>query len=336
MSEAGTPRYDVAAVGNALVDIITNTNDAFLAAEGIHKNAMQLVSAEQSDALYGKIGPAIETSGGSAANTLTGIASLGGKVAFMGKVKDDQLGKIFRHDMKAQSVHFSTTPVPDVANGPYAGISTGRCIILVTPDAARSMNTYLGISVEFEPEDIDPTLLQHSTITYLEGYLFDRPAAKRAFYQAAGIVKTAGKQLAITLSDTFCVERHREEFLHLIADHVDILFANEAELLALYQTQDLEAALNNVRQHTEIAAITRGEKGAVIIGHGERHDVAAAPVERVVDTTGAGDLFAAGFLYGVTHGKDLAEAGRIGVIAASEVISHYGPRPQVKLSTLLG
>ncbi|MBV8061778.1 MAG: adenosine kinase [Alphaproteobacteria bacterium] len=327
--------FDVVAIGNALVDIIAEADDAFLVEQDIAKNAMNLVSAGRSGDLYDKIGPAVETSGGSAANTMTGIASLGGKAAFMGKVKEDQLGTIFRHDMHAQGVYFSTHPVPDNQHGPYAGISTGRCIILVTPDAARSMNTYLGISVEFEPQDINADILQRSQITYLEGYLFDRPAAKRAFYQATDIVKQAKKTMALTLSDLFCVERHRAEFHDLVQNHIDILFANEAEILALYQTNDFNSAIAEVRKHTGIAVVTRGEKGAVITNSDAVHEVPAAPVDKVIDTTGAGDLYAAGFLYGITHGKSLPEAGRIGAIAAAEVISHYGPRPLVKLSDLI-
>lgn len=327
--------FDVAAIGNALVDIIAETDDAFLQQEGIAKNVMTLVSPGRAAELHGKISGNVKiSSGGSAANTMAGIASLGGKPAFLGKVKGDQLGEIFRNDMRAEGVHFGSTPVPD-HNTQHAGASTGRCIIFVTPDAKRSMNTDLGVSVDFEGEDVNTDILQRSKITYLEGYLFDRPAAKEAFYHAAAIVKAAGKKLAMTLSDTFCVNRHRDEFLAFIESDVDILFGNEEEILALYQTKDLDAALAALRQHTPIAVITRGARGAVIASGDQTYDVPAVPVDHVIDTTGAGDQFAAGVLYGLTHGKSLPEAGHIGAIAASEVISHYGPRPQVPLKQLL-
>lgn len=321
--------FHVTAIGNALVDIIADAPDSFLTTHQIAKSAMTLIDTERAEKLYTAIGPAVEMSGGSAANTVAGIASLGGKAAFMGKVKADQLGEIFRHDLQAQGVHFATAPSKDSTT------PTGRCLILVTPDAERSMNTFLGAAVEFGPTDIDAAVIRDSQVTYLEGYLFDPPEAKKAFHRAAEIVRASGRQLALTLSDTFCVERHRAEFLALTKDHVDILFANQSELLALYQTQDLNKAIESARAHCKIAITTLSAKGAIIAASSETVEVPTVPVAKPVDTTGAGDLFAAGFLFGVTHGKTLAEAGHIGAIAASEVISHYGPRPQRKLEELI-
>jgi len=323
------PTYDVAAIGNALVDIIADASDAFLQTHGIAKGGMMLVDADRASMLYSAIGPAVEMSGGSAANTVAGIASFGGKAAFMGKVKADQLGGIYRHDLTAQGVHFATPPS-------HTETPTGRCLILVTPDAERSMNTYLGAAVEFGVGDVDEATLRAASITYLEGYLFDPPEAKRAFRHAAAIVRDAGRQLALTLSDVFCVERHRAEFIDLIAADVDILFANQNELLALYQTQDLNTAIDAARKHCKIAVTTRSAKGAIIAAGNETVEVAAVPPVKLVDTTGAGDLFAAGFLYGHTHGKTLAESGHYGALAASEIISHYGPRAQRALKGLVG
>lgn len=323
------PAFHVAAIGNALVDVIADATDDFLKSHGIGKSTMTLVDAERAAKLYTAIGPAVEMSGGSAANTVAGIASLGGKTAFMGKVNADQLGTIYRHDLKAQGVHFATAP------SDKAGTPTGRCLVLVTPDAERSMNTFLGAAVEFGPADVDAATLRDSQITYLEGYLFDPPEAKKAFRHAAGIVREAGRKLALTLSDVFCVERHRAEFLHLIKNDVDILFANQNELLALYETQDLNEAIDAAAAHCEIAVTTRSAKGAIIATDTETIEVAAVPVAKLVDTTGAGDLFAAGFLHGLTQGKALAEAGHIGAICASEVIGQYGPRPKRKLKELL-
>ncbi|MDP9126915.1 MAG: adenosine kinase [Pseudomonadota bacterium] len=322
------PAFDVCAIGNALVDVIADATEDFLKAHGIAKGAMTLIDAERAGTLYDMIGPAVEMSGGSAGNTVAGIASLGGKPAYMGKVKADQLGAIFRHDMHAQGVHFATAPAQESA-------PTGRCLILVTPDAQRSMNTYLGAAVEFGVSDVQADVVMNSQITYLEGYLFDPPEAKKAFRHAAKIVHESGRQLSLTLSDTFCVGRHREEFLELIKNNVDVLFANESELMALYQTQDLGGAIASVREHCSIAVTTLSEKGAIVTNGSATAEIPAVRVEKVVDTTGAGDLFAAGFLFGLTHGRSLAEAGHIGAIAAAEVISHYGPRPQKKLSSLI-
>ena len=289
---------------------------------------MTLVDDAAASALYERAGAAVEmSSGGSAANTLAGFASLGGTAAFLGKVGQDEFGKIFTHDMRAQNVHFATPVSPD--------LSTGRCLILVTPDAQRSMNTFLGAATEFGPQDVDAAIIQNSDITYLEGYLFDKPLAQEAFRKAAKIAHDAGRTLALTLSDAFCVMRHRQVFLDLIKNEVDILFANENEMKTLYETEDLTVAMQAARAHTQIAVMTRGAQGVVVASGDNTHEVPAHPVDAVIDTTGAGDLFAAGFLFGVTQGKVLAESARIGTIAAAEVISHYGPRPQKKLSGLV-
>lgn len=320
--------YDLCAIGNALVDIIVSTDEAFLEANNVTKGAMTLVDDARSKTLYEKAGSAVEmSSGGSAANSLAGFASLGGVSAFMGKVGRDQFGEVFAHDLRAQKVHFATETSPHAA--------TGRCLILVTPDAQRSMNTFLGAAVEFSPQDVEAEIVQNAAVTYLEGYLFDRPLAQEAFRKAARLTHEAGRKLSLTLSDTFCVDRHREAFLDLVSNEVDILFANENELKALYQTRDLPSALTSAKAHTEIAVVTRGAHGAIIVSKDQTYEVPAHPVASVIDTTGAGDLYAAGFLYGYTQGKNLPEAARIGALAAAEVISHYGPRPQKKLSDLL-
>ena len=323
------PSYDLCAIGNALVDIIVSTDDAFLQANQVAKGAMTLVDDETSAALYARAGSAVEmSSGGSAANSMAGFASLGGSCAFMGKVGRDQFGEVFTHDFHAQKIHFTTPLSPD--------LSTGRCLILVTPDAQRSMTTFLGAAVEFGPEDVDAAVVQNAAITYLEGYLFDKPAAQQAFGKAARLAHEAGRKLSLTLSDVFCVLRHRGAFLDLVRGNVDILFANENEIKELYQTQDVRSALDAVRAHTEIVVVTRGAQGAIIAAADQIFEIPAHPAPSVIDTTGAGDLFAAGFLYGLTQGKPLPECGRISAIAASEVISHYGPRPQQDLCGLIG
>ena len=324
-----TPRvfetsYDVCAIGNAIVDIIAECEDAFLLSHGISKGVMTLIDEARADTLYERIGPAVETSGGSAANTAFGIASLGGLPAYIGKVKDDQLGKIFRHDLKTMGVHFTTPPLTQ-------GPSTARCLILVTPDAQRSMNTYLGACAELTKADIDFSVVCASQITYLEGYLFDKPSAKEAFRLAAETAHEAERYLALTLSDPFCVERHRGAFRDLVRDEVDILFANEQELLALYQTPTFDEAMSLARKECSLVIGTRSEKGSVIASDGETLTVQPERAAQVVDTTGAGDLYAAGFLYGLTHGHELATCGRLGAVAAGEIISHYGPRPQRSL-----
>jgi sugar/nucleoside kinase (ribokinase family) len=320
--------FDVCAIGNAIVDIIADSDDAFLSVHEIAKGSMTLIDEERADFLYARIGPAVETSGGSAANTAAGIAAFGGTPTYIGKVKDDQFGKIFRHDLKTLGVHFATPPLSE-------GPATARCLILVTPDAQRSMNTYLGACVELTVADIDPAPIRGAQITYLEGYLFDKPTAQAAFLEAAKIAHAADRQLALTLSDPFCVERHRGAFQELVQNEVDILLANELELMALYQAPTFEAALKAAREKCKIVVGTRSEKGAVIANNSETIVVSAEPVTHVVDTTGAGDLFAAGFLYGLTHGHDLAVSARLGALASAEVISHYGPRPRRALKEIV-
>jgi len=321
-------KFDVTGIGNAIVDVLAHADDGLLEAEGLTKGAMSLVEAEEAKRLYGQIGAAIECSGGSAANTIAGLASLGGAGAFIGKVHDDQLGEVFRHDIQALGVVFDSAPTTD-------GPPTATSMILVTPDAQRTMMTFLGACVNLGPDDVDEDMIAASQITYLEGYLWDRPSAKEAFLKAADAAHRAGRKVSLSLSDPFCVDRHREEFRDLAERHVDILFANEEEILSLYQTDDFDAALGHVRGHCEIAALTRSEKGCVIVSGDEVHSVAAEPIVKLVDTTGAGDAFAAGFLHGVTAGRNLSVCGRIGSICAAEVISHMGARPDVSLKKLV-
>lgn len=320
-------RYDVIGVGNAIVDVIATADDAFLGQHGIEKGAMTLIDEARAKTLYAAMGPGQEVSGGSAANTLAGIASLGGRGAYIGKVANDQLGEIFGHDLRATGVEYSTAPL-------VGGPATARCLILVTPDAQRSMNTFLGASTLFSEEDVDAERIAAARITYLEGYLYDRDEAKAAFVRAADIARKAGRKVALTLSDPFCVDRHRASFRDLVANHVDVIFANEAELKSLYQMESFDAALAAVRAETHIAAVTRSEKGAVIVSGEQSVAVPADPVEKLVDTTGAGDLFAAGFLLGLARGASLETCGRLGVMAAAEVISHVGARPLVSLAEL--
>jgi sugar/nucleoside kinase (ribokinase family) len=320
-------RFDVVGIGNAMVDVIAHADDAFLKTHDLVKGAMTLIDAERAEELYARIPPAVEVSGGSAGNTIAGVASLGGRAAYIGKVCDDQLGRVYRHDIRAAGVAF------DVAAASVG--STGRCLIVVTPDAQRTMQTYLGAGSDLGPEDVDEALIASARVTYLEGYLWDPPRAKEAFLKAARIAHQAGRRVSLTLSDPFCVERHREEFLDLVAGHVDVLFANEAEIMSLYETDSFDVALQHVRGHCEIAALTRSERGAVIVAGAEVHVVDADPVEHVVDTTGAGDAYAAGFLYGLTRGMDVPACGRIAGIAAAEVISHFGARPEVSLADLV-
>ncbi len=319
--------HDVVGIGNAIVDIIGRCDDAFLARFGRTKGSMQLVDAAAVLELYDAMGPGIEISGGSVANTMVGVASFGGKSGFIGKTADDQFGEIFRHDIRAAGVTFTTPPAS-------SGEPTGRSLILVTPDGQRTMNTALGVSPQLGGGEVDADLIRSARILYLEGYLFDRPEAKAAFRQAADIAANAGRQVALSLSDPFCVDRHRPEFLELVKKSVDILFANESEIASLYQTQSFDAAAEQAQRDTKLAALTRSEKGSVILGGGRSIAIPAAPVAKVVDTTGAGDLFAAGFLFGVATGKDLETAGRLGSLAAAEIISHVGARPEVKLAEL--
>ena len=318
---------DVVGIGNALVDVISHETDEFIEEHGLVKSAMTLVDDARAEELYAAMGPGIELSGGSAANTIAGVASFGGRAAYMGRVFDDQLGAVFAHDLRAQGVLFENKPATE-------GPPTGRCLIVVTPDAHRTMNTCLGASAFFGPDDVDPELVRSAQVTFLEGYLFDRPESMEAYWFASGHAHDAGRKVALTLSDLFCVERHRDEFLPLVRDRVDILFANEAEACALWGCEEVGAAVERARAEVSVACITMSEKGSVVVAGPNTWEIPAHPTE-VVDTTGAGDLYAAGFLYGYTQGRPLPECGRLGALAAAEVISHIGARPQVPLSSLV-
>jgi sugar/nucleoside kinase (ribokinase family) len=320
-------RIDVLAIGNALVDVLSAASDEFLVERGLVKGAMHLVDEARAHEVYGAMGPGVEISGGSAANTVVGVASFGARAHYVGKVRDDQLGEVFAHDLRSTGVGYATTAAT-------SGPGTGRCLILITPDAQRTMNTYLGASIQLGPADIDGDLIARAGIVYLEGYLFDPPAAQEAFRAAARLTHAAGGRVSLTLSDPFCVDRHREAFLDLVDHHVDVLFANEAEVCSLYQVADFDAALQEVRRRGQLAALTRGPRGSVITAADEMHVIDAHPVDAVVDTTGAGDLYAAGFLVGLSRGLDLGTCGRLGALAAAEVISHVGARPAVPLSEL--
>jgi sugar/nucleoside kinase (ribokinase family) len=320
--------YDVVGVGNALVDMIAMVDDDFLGAHDMVKGSMALIETDRAVQLSQAVGASTRTSGGSGANTLAGIASLGGDVAFIGKVADDEFGAVFADDMNQIGVDFRSS-------GSDSSVPTGRCIIAVTPDAQRTMNTFLGISTQLSFGDISSDVIAAGAILYLEGYLFDRDEAKDAFRKAAALAHLNGRVVALTLSDSFCVDRHRADFQSLVKNDIDILFANEDELKSLYETTDFDEAVELLRRDCHIAAVTRSEKGSVIVTRDDVHEVPAAPVSQVVDTTGAGDLFAAGFLRGLTQGKDLTSCARIGAIAAAEVISHVGPRPLVPLTSLL-
>ena len=322
-----TQLYDVAAIGNAIVDVISPAEDAFLVSEGMAKGSMALIDDARALDLYGRMAAGIEASGGSAANTVAGIASLGGKSAYVGKVAQDQLGDVFVHDIRAIGVHFD---VPRLTAGP----ATARCLINVTPDGQRTMSTYLGASNQLTAADVDPDLIAAASILYLEGYLFDPEEARRAFAKATAIARTHSRMIALTLSDAFVVERHRAALLGFIDSEVDILFANEVEICALFETDDVNAAINALRGRARIAAVTRGEHGSTILAGDDLHQIAIRPVDQVVDTTGAGDQYAAGFLFGLARGRSFADCGALGSIAAAEVIAHYGPRPQVSLQTL--
>jgi adenosine kinase len=322
------PRYDVLGIGNAIVDVIAPAEDDFLVAQGMHKGTMALIDEERAETIYQAMGPATESSGGSAANTIVGVASFGGRAAFIGKVKDDELGRAFGHDIRAARVTFDTPPASD-------GPSTARCYIMVTPDGERTMNTFLGAAQDLHPSDIDEATIAAAAVVYLEGYLWDPPHAKEAFVKAAAIAHKAGRRVALTLSDAFCVDRYRPEFLELIRKGtVDIVFANEHELHSLYETADFNTAVKMLRSDAKLAVITRSEKGCVVVSRDAVEAVQAMPIERVVDVTGAGDLFAAGFLVGHSHGKDHRTAARLGALAAAEVIQHIGARPAVSLKAL--
>ncbi|UUP17924.1 adenosine kinase [Nitratireductor thuwali] len=318
-------KFDVLCVGNAIVDIIARCDEAFLTENGIIRGAMNLIDVERSTLLYQRMGPAIETSGGSAGNTAAGVASLGGKAAFFGKVCNDQLGEIYTHDIRAQGVAFDTRPLE--GHPP-----TARSMIFVTPDGERSMNTYLGACVELGPEDVEEGKAQGAKVSYFEGYLWDPPRAKEAIRQTADITHAAGGEMAMSLSDPFCVDRYRDEFLELMrSGRVDIVFANQHELLALYQTSSFNDAVEAIRQDCSVAAITMSEKGSLVVRGEETARVDVVPVEQVVDTTGAGDLYAAGFLFGYTNGRSLADCGNLGSFAAAQVIKQVGPRLQFSL-----
>lgn len=326
--------FDVVGIGNAIVDVLAQTHETFLQTEGLTKGAMTLIDAATADALYGKLNTltnraCIEKSGGSAGNTLAGLASLGARGAYIGKVADDELGATFTRDLSALGTSFKSAPL-------CGGAPTARCMVMVTPDAQRTMATFLGACVDLGPEDVDPTTVGNSAVTYLEGYLWDKPRAKDAFIKAATIAHEAGRKVALSLSDAFCVDRHRAEFRDLVANHVDILFANEAEILSLYQRETFEQAARHVGEHCEIGALTRSEKGSVVICGSQSYEVPAFPVSRVVDTTGAGDLYAAGFLFGYTRKLPMTDCAKIGALAAAEVISHFGARPETKLADWVG
>jgi sugar/nucleoside kinase (ribokinase family) len=319
--------YDIIGIGNAMVDVTVRVEDSFLSRHDMHKGAMILIDAGAAETLYAAMPPGLESSGGSAGNTCAVAAVLGARVAYLGKVADDQLGDVFAHDMRALGVHF---PSPRLTGG----APTARCLIMVTPDGQRTMNTYLGACVTFGPDDVDEDLIAASSVTYLEGYLFDPPAAQAAFRKAAAAAHRAGQQVALSLSDAFCVDRHRAAFRDLVAGHVDILFANETEITSLYERNTFAAAAEAARADVALAALTRSEAGSVILRGSESVTISAAPA-KVLDTTGAGDAYAAGFLAGWTAGKPLAACGRMGSLAAAEVISHYGARPEADLKAIV-
>lgn len=319
--------YDVAAIGNAIVDVIAPADDAFLGREGLAKGAMTLIDEPRAHLLYERMAQAVETSGGSAANTIAGVASLGARAHYIGKVAEDPLGEIFAHDIRAIGANYETRPLSD-------GPATARCLINVTPDGERTMCTYLGASVRLEPADVAEEDIANADILYLEGYLFDPPRARAAFAKAAGIARGAGRRIALSLSDAFVVERHRAELLAFIDAEVDILLANEVEAMALFEVRTLGALLDAVRGRVAIAAVTRSAEGSIILAGSEMIPIEAARAVRLVDTTGAGDQYAAGFLVGLTRRRPLAECGALGSLAAAEVIDHFGPRPQRPLAEL--
>ena len=321
-------KYDVLGIGNAIFDVLVQTDEGFLAAHGMTKGSMALIDEARAASIYRDMGLATQMSGGSAANTIVGVANLGARAAYVGKVKDDEIGRFYVHDIRAAQVAFDTKP----ASG---GPATGCSYILVTPDGERTMNTYLGAAQELMPADIDPAQIEAASIVYLEGYLWDPKSAKEAFVKAADIAHGAGRQVALTLSDAFCVDRYREEFLELMRKGtVDLIFANEAELHSLYQTSDFDAALEQLQNDTRLGVVTRGEKGCVVASADGVIAVPALPIKKMVDTTGAGDLFAAGFLFGLVRNAGYENAGRLGALAAAEVIQHIGARPQTSLKQL--
>jgi sugar/nucleoside kinase (ribokinase family) len=322
-------KFDVTAIGNAIVDVLAKADDALLVQHNLPKGGMSLIDAETAERLYAIMGPGVEKSGGSAGNTIAGIAALGGRTAYIGKVADDQLGDVFSHDIRAVGVTYDTPRLK-------GGLPTARSLIFVTPDAQRTMQTFLGAATQLGPEDVNMNYITSSKVLYLEGYLWDQPRAKNAMREAAIKAQQAGVKVSLTLSDAFCVARFRDEFLELVEHHVDILFANESEILSLYQVQNFDDALQHVRKHSEIAALTRSEKGSVIVNGDEVHVIDAVKGVNVVDTTGAGDAYAAGFLYGYTQGYGLGTCGRLGGVMAAEVISHMGPRAEADVKALAG
>ena len=321
-------RYDVLAIGNALVDVIADASADFLAAQGVPKGSMRLIDAGTATALYAAMGPGREISGGSAANTAAGIAAMGGRPAFVGRVAQDQLGDVFAHDIRASGVGFDTPRLAD-------GTPTGRCLVLVTPDGERTMNTFLGAAQELSVADLDPAMVADAQVLYLEGYLWDPPGARAAMREAATVARAAGRKVALTLSDLFCVDRHRDDFRAMLNHHVDIVFGNEHEVCSLYETAHIDAAMDELARTADIAVVTRSEAGAVVLANGERIAVPAEPAAQVIDSTGAGDLFAAGFLAGYTQGRELGDCARQGALAAAEIISHYGARPEADLRALV-
>lgn len=321
-------KYQVVGIGNAMVDVLARAEDVFLAQAGVQKGVMQLIDMERAVDLYSRVGPAKEVSGGSAANTIAGIAHLGGQTAYVGKVKDDQLGAIFAHDLRAQGATYETTLAPKTELA-----ETGRCIVIVTPDGERSMNTYLGVTEFLSSDDIDDAQMSEAEWIYLEGYRFDGPESHAAFAKAIAACKGAGGRVSITLSDPFCIERHRDAFRDMIRDHVDLLFCNRAEMLSMYQTEDFNAALAQSATEVAIVACTDSEHGVHILSQGQHWHVPAVPTA-IVDATGAGDLFAGAFLWGLTNGYDLETCGKMGNVAASEVISHIGARPEADLKAM--
>ena len=321
-------QFDLLGIGNALLDVVAQTDEKFLDAHGLDKGAMTLIDCEGVSRIHAQLGPAVQRSGGSCANTMAGFGSLGGNGAYIGKVHDDVFGAVFQDDMTTIGVTYRTPAAND-------GDPTGRCLVLVTPDAQRTMCTYLGAASALNEEDIDAELVQSAAVPYLEGYLFDPSEAKKAFVRAAELAHAAGRKVAITLSDSFCVDRHRDEFRALVEAHIDILFANEDEIRSLYELDRFDDAMQAVRGHCEIVCLTRGENGSVILSGDKLHVINAEPASRILDTTGAGDQFAAGFLYGYAKGRDLATCGVVGSIAAAEVIAHYGARPEANLAALM-
>jgi sugar/nucleoside kinase (ribokinase family) len=325
---SGVAAIDVTGIGNAIVDVLAHADDALIAAQGLTKGTMALIDEPRARELYAQMGQAMEVSGGSVANSMAGLASLGGAAAYIGKVAGDQLGEVFSHDIRAVGVRFDTTPS-------QSGVSTARCLVLVTPDAQRTLNTFLGACLELGPSDIDEALIARSKVTYLEGYLWDPPAAKEALLKAATLAHRHGGKVALSLSDPFCVRRHKAEFAQLIEQHVDILFANELEICELYAAEHLEDAMAAVRGRCELTALTLSAKGSLVLAGDETCAVEAAKVAKVVDTTGAGDLYAAGFLRGYTTGQGPGQCGRLGALCAAEVISHFGARPETSLAALV-